>query len=359
MRFGIIVGTRPNFVKASAVIRALAARNVKPVLIHTGQHHDASLSQAFFDRLSLPPPDHHLGVSAGGRGAQLGVTIEKLSALLPTLKLDELIVVGDVTSTAAGALAADACDLKVSHVEAGLRSFDDTMPEERNRKVVDAIAHRLFASEPSGVKNLLAEGHPASQVHLVGNVMIDTLLRFKEQAIADQPWARHGLERGKYFIATLHRPGNVDAREAFDEAMAVLSECAKAGPVLFAMHPRTTARVQQWGLELPKGVRACPPLDYLEFIGLMAGAKAVLTDSGGAQEETTVLQVPCLTLRENTERPVTLTQGSSRLIGRSLEKAKQALAELAAGSFPVGGAIEGWDGKAGARIADVLLGAAK
>lgn len=356
MKLGIVVGTRPNFVKAAAVIRGFSARGVKPVLIHTGQHHDARMSDSFFRDLELPQPDHHLGVTSGSRGAQLGEMVGRFSALLPTLGLEELLVVGDVTSTAAGALAADACDLKVSHVEAGLRSFDLGMPEERNRKIVDAIAHRLFVSEPSGVENLKREGHDPSRIHLVGNVMIDTLLRFKAKALAAQGWKQHGMEQGGYVIATLHRPVNVDEPKALAECLAVLALVAQRWPVLFAAHPRTQQRLDASGLKLPANVRLLPPQEYLDFIGLMAGAALVLTDSGGAQEETTSLGVPCLTMRENTERPITVEHGSSRLVGRSLGFVKAALDDLAAGRYRRDAVIPLWDGRAAERIADVVLG---
>lgn len=355
-RLGIVVGTRPNFVKASAVIRGLAAHGVTPQLIHTGQHHDATLSDSFFQRLQLPAPDHHLGVHGGSRGEQLGEITGRLSKLLPTLKLDELIVVGDVTSTVAGALAADACDVPVSHVEAGLRSFDLAMPEERNRMLVDAIAARHFVTEPAGLVNLEKEGHAREKLHLVGNVMIDTLLRFRDEAKAATPWVKLGVEAGKFAIATLHRPSNVDGKEALAESLACLGVVAQKVPVLFAAHPRTQTRLKDFGLALPAGVRLLPPQDYLDFIGLMAGAYVVLTDSGGAQEETAVLNAPCLTMRENTERPITCEKGSARLVGRNAKKIADAMADLAAGTYPRGGEIPLWDGQAGGRIAAVLLG---
>lgn len=355
MKLALIVGTRPNFVKAAAVLRGLERRGRHVILIHTGQHSDASLSDSFFARLGLPEPEHHLGLARGSRGEQLGTIVQALSLLLPSLKLDEVVVVGDVTSTAAGALAADACDLPVCHVEAGLRSFDPSMPEERNRRVVDVLAKRHFVSEPSGVKNLLAEGMAATTIHFVGNVMIDTLTRFREEARDDAPWARLGLREHGYAVATLHRPGNVDSRGSLAESLTILAEAARRWPVVFATHPRTAARLSDFGLAVPKGVRMLPPLDYLEFIGLMSAARAVLTDSGGAQEETTALNVPCLTLRENTERPITVEIGSSRLVGRSLEKATRVLDEIEAGAFPDAKSVPLWDGHAGDRIADVLL----
>lgn len=356
MKLGIVVGTRPNFVKAAAVIRGLVAKGARPSLIHTGQHHDPTLSEGFFERLELSAPDHHLGVQAGSRGEQLGEMVVKLSKLLPGLKLDCLIVVGDVTSTAAGALAADACDVPIAHVEAGLRSFDLEMPEERNRRVVDALARWLFASEPSGVENLRREGHAPHAVHLVGNVMIDTLLRFRDEARAAKVWQRHGLGERAYAVATVHRPGNVDSKPALAESLECLGTVARTRPVVFAAHPRTQKRLDEFSLALPPGVRLLPPMDYLDFISMMAGAQVVLTDSGGAQEETTVLDTPCLTMRENTERPVTCERGSSRLVGRSAEKIAAALAEIDSGRYPHAAAIPMWDGGAGARIAAVLLG---
>jgi UDP-N-acetylglucosamine 2-epimerase (non-hydrolysing) len=345
-------------VKAAAVISAFARRGVTVDIIHTGQHHDPNLSDAFFARFDLPPPAHHLGVSSGTRGEQLGEITARLARLLPTLRLDELIVVGDVTSTAAGALAADAIDVPVAHVEAGLRSFDWTMPEERNRRVVDAIATRLLVSEPSGVRNLEREGRAGDAVRLVGNVMIDTLFRFKPQAEAARVWERFSLARGGYAVATLHRPANVDTRAALGECAAVLAAAAARHPVLFAAHPRTSNRLRELGVALPDSVRVLPPLDYLDFISLMAGAAVVLTDSGGAQEETTALGVPCLTMRENTERPVTCELGTSRLVGRSLARVQQALDELAAGTYPRGRDIPLWDGHAGDRIAELMLAGA-
>lgn len=355
-KLGIVVGTRPNFVKAAAVIRALKAKGVTPALIHTGQHHDATLSDAFFKRLELPAPDHHLGIQGGSRGEQLGEMVSRMSKLFPSLKLDELIVVGDVTSTVAGALAADACDLPVSHVEAGLRSFDMAMPEERNRQIVDAIAHRLFASEPAGLANLLREGHAREKIHLVGNVMIDTLVRFRDEAKAAKVWERFAFQPNRFAIATLHRPSNVDSRESLAESLRCLAVVSARHPVLFAAHPRTQTRLKDFGLTLPAGVRLLPPLDYLDFISLMSAAFVVMTDSGGAQEETTVLNAPCLTMRENTERPITCEQGSSRLVGRSVERIAQAIADIDAGRYSRGTEIALWDGNAGSRIADIVLG---
>ena len=355
MRLAVFVGTRPNLVKATAVVSAFARRGVDVQIIHSGQHVDANLSSAFFTRFALPDPAHYLGVGLRSRGEQLGEIISRLALLLPTLELDELIVVGDVTSTAAGALAADACDVPVAHVEAGLRSFDWTMAEERNRRVVDSIAQRLLASEPSGVTNLRSEGRDPSQIHLVGNVMIDTLLRFRDEAQQARQWEQFGCEQGGYVLATLHRPANVDTPVALSESLDVLGTAARKAPVLFAAHPRTRARLESFSLQLPKAVRLLPPLDYLDFISLMSGALAVLTDSGGAQEEATVLDVPCLTMRENTERPITCELGTSRLVGRSVGLVGDAFAEIEAGTYPRARPIPLWDGHAGERIAALML----
>lgn len=334
---------------------ALDERGERPVLIHTGQHFDRALSEVFFDRLGLPEPDHQLGVGAATRGEQFGEITVALARLLPKIGVAETIVVGDVTSTAAAAVAADSSDLVVTHVEAGLRSFDDTMPEERNRKIVDALATRLLVSEPAGVANLRREGVPDNRIYLVGNVMIDTLFRFRDLAAAAKPWDRRGLIQGGYALATLHRPSNVDAAEPLTSCLAILAEVARRWPVLFAVHPRTQARLGELKIKIPDGVVVTGPLDYVEFIGLMQGARVVLTDSGGAQEETTALRVPCLTLRENTERPVTVNAGSSRLVGRDLAMVSRYLEEIAAGTFAVGNGIPLWDGHAGSRIADILL----
>ncbi len=354
MKLGLVVGTRPNFVKAAAVHSALVRRGLEVDVLHTGQHFDEALSDSFFRGLELPAPRVNLGIGPGSRASQFGDIVRALGEYLPASGLDELIVVGDVTSTAAAAVAADACDLPVAHVEAGLRSFDLAMPEERNRRVVDALAVRHFVSEPAGVENLRREGHAGEQVHLVGNVMIDTLLRFRDEALRREPWRALGVERGRYAIATLHRPSNVDSRAALAESLEVLRLAAVSGPLLFSVHPRTTQRLAAHGLALPANLRALPPQDYLAFIGLMAGARVVLTDSGGAQEESTVLRVPCLTMRENTERPITVTAGTSRLIGRSADAARRHLDEIASGAYDLGPGVPLWDGLASERIAEIL-----
>jgi len=357
-KLGLVAGTRPNFVKAAALIRAIGARRAPVAFIHTGQHYDALLSDAFLQPLGLPEPGYHLDVGPGPRGEQFGQIVERLSRLLRTLDLDLLIVVGDVTSTAAAAIAGDASDVAIAHVEAGLRSFDETMPEERNRRVVDTLARLLFVTEPAGVDNLRREGRDSRDIHLIGNVMIDTLFRFRADVKRWRAWEAQGVVEREYALATLHRPSNVDEAGTLAESLAVLGHVAHRWPVLFSAHPRTQQRLREFALPLPDDVRLLPPLGYFEFISLMSGARTVLTDSGGAQEETSALGIPCFTMRETTERPITVELGTSRLVGRSIERVDQALAELDAGRLDRVAEIPLWDGHAAERITEILLGSA-
>jgi UDP-N-acetylglucosamine 2-epimerase (non-hydrolysing) len=358
VKFVLVVGARPNFMKAAPVFEALSARGVDVVLVHTGQHFDRGMSEVFFDVLGLPEPYAHLGVGAGSRVEQFAGVVAGLGRILARLRGCRVLVVGDVTSTAAAAAAADACDVPVSHIEAGLRSFDLSMPEERNRRVADALSDLLFVTEPSGAANLLAEGKPREAIHLVGNVMIDTLIKFRARAEERAPWAALGLDRHSYAVATVHRPSNVDGPQALRQVVEILVEAARRMPVVFPVHPRTRAQLECAGVDLETdGVMLTAPMDYLSFLGLLLGARAVLTDSGGLQEESTALDVPCLTLRENTERPVTLVEngGTSVLVGRDLAKAAEQLDVITEGGFPHGQCPEFWDGNAGRRIAGVLV----
>jgi UDP-N-acetylglucosamine 2-epimerase (non-hydrolysing) len=362
MKVLLVVGARPNFMKAAPLLRAFRTRGIECVLVHTGQHFDRAMSDAFFESLGLPEPDVHLGIGGGTRASQFARIVAELEAVLVGTAPDRVIVVGDVTSTAAAAVAADLCDVPVDHVEAGLRSFDLSMPEERNRRVADALAANLFVSEPSGVENLLAEGKPRDRIHLVGNVMIDTLENFRERAVAGRPWENLGLERGKYAVLTVHRPANVDTREALNALAAVVGEIVATGlKVVFPVHPRTAERLsgEPVGALRSDDVLLVPPMEYVTFLGLVAGASLVATDSGGLQEETTVLDVPCLTLRENTERPVTLREngGSSVLVGLDPGRARGALGGVIGGKFPTAARPALWDGHAAERIASVLAGA--
>jgi len=316
------------------------------------------MSDSFFRELEMPEPDINLEVGGGSATAQTAEIMRRLEPLYAADRPAAVVVVGDVTSTMAAAIAAMQQQIPVAHVEAGLRSFDRRMPEEVNRILTDSISSFLFVTEPSGVRNLLAEGVAAAKIHLVGNVMIDTLLGFREKAARSRILETLGVCPREYAVVTLHRPSNVDDPAQLRKLRGALAEVSERLPVIFPVHPRTRARMAEQGGEDPPGLKLIPPLGYLDFLRLMAEARLVLTDSGGIQEETTVLQVPCLTLRENTERPVTVEQGTNRLIGVDpaaiVDAAKQTLAAPASGAARI---PEMWDGQAAGRILDVLQAA--
>jgi UDP-N-acetylglucosamine 2-epimerase (non-hydrolysing) len=356
MRLVCVAGARPNFMKIKPVIDALEGRGAETVLVHTGQHYDAGMSDVFFDELGIRAPDVALGVGSGTHAEQTGRIMTAFEALLPTLDADAVVVVGDVNSTLACTLVAAkaAVPVPVAHVEAGLRSRDWTMPEEVNRVVTDRLARWLLAPSPDGVDNLLAEGTDPAHVHLVGNVMVDTLLanrtRAEQRAILDDL----GLAPRAYALLTLHRPATVDDPTILYPLLEALTDLAGEAPVVFPIHPRTRDRIASGSARIPSGIRLVDPLGYLDFIALEASARLVLTDSGGVQEETTVLGVPCLTLRENTERPITITEGTNRLVGRSPADIRSAIAEtLSDPPAPRRPAL--WDGHAADRIADAVL----
>jgi UDP-N-acetylglucosamine 2-epimerase (non-hydrolysing) len=349
-----VVGARPNFIKIAAIVRELKQRpRFSPRLVHTGQHYSPEMSESFFQDLELPRPDINLGVSGSSHTEQTARIMLALEQELQVNRPDLAMVVGDVNSTMAAALVASKLSIPIAHVEAGLRSFDRSMPEEINRLVTDVLSDFLFASEPSGVENLIAEGIPRSKIHFVGNVMIDTLLYFRAKSATSDVLERHELKPKSYAVVTLHRPSNVDDATRLAALLEMLEALAEHIAVVFPVHPRTRARVPA-GKGFRNGLRLCPPLGYLDFLRLMSDARLVLTDSGGIQEETTILRVPCLTLRDNTERPVTIHQGTNRLAGTEpkgiFEAALRAIAEEPA----EGPAPELWDGGASRRILDVL-----
>ena len=349
-----VVGARPNFIKMAALLDEIQRRpHIRALLIHTGQHYSRDMSESLFCDLELPQPDVNLGVAPGSQTTQTAEIMKGLEPIFESRRPDVILVVGDVNSTLAAALVAAKTGIRLAHVEAGLRSFDRRMPEEINRVVTDALADYLFVSEPSGVKNLLAEGASAEKVFFVGNVMIDTLLRFRRKADASMVRERLNVAKGGYAVVTLHRPSNVDDPVRLKDLLQMLSTLAGRLPVIFPVHPRTKQRILANGLAHDKLV-ILEPLGYLEFLKLMADARLVLTDSGGIQEETTILDVPCLTLRENTERPVTLEQGTNRLAGIAPDYILQAALEIL--EHPPGPARtpELWDGRAAARVLDVL-----
>ena len=363
-----VVGARPNFVKIAPLLREMARRpQLDPVLVHTGQHYDARMSDGFFEALSIPVPDVNLGVGSGSHAQQTAEVMKRLEPVLEAVRPDAVLVVGDVNSTMAAALVSAKLGIRVGHVEAGLRSFDRSMPEEINRLVTDAVADDLFATEESAVMNLAREGVPAERVHFVGNVMIDALRLARPLWQASTLRRDLGLDGGRrYGVVTLHRPSNVDDPRRLRDFVNALEEVAADMPLVFPVHPRVRTPLARekvtWlapGRRVPAhGIACLEPLGYLDFVALVSQAAIVLTDSGGIQEETTMLGIPCLTLRENTERPVTVTNGTNRVIGvaprRIVDEARRVLEYPPAPQTPP----PLWDGYAAPRIVDVLLGVA-
>jgi UDP-N-acetylglucosamine 2-epimerase (non-hydrolysing) len=355
-----VVGARPNFMKAAPVLSAGRRHaGVRQVLVHTGQHYDHAMSDTFFTDLELPLPDENLGVGSGTHAEQTARIMLGFEPVLDRHRPDWVIVYGDVNSTIACALVASKKGIRIAHVEAGLRSGDWSMPEEVNRVLTDRLADLLLTPSRDGDENLAAEGIPAAKIRFVGNVMVDTLLRLVGRARELAMPAKLGVEPERYAFVTLHRPSNVDQPETLAELLAALNELGRQMPVCFAVHPRTRHRIAEFGLSVdPLAVRLLDPLGYLETIGLVASSALVLTDSGGLQEETTVLGVPCLTARPNTERPVTITQGTNRLVASSRDAIREAVAKVLAershGAYHPG-RPEGWDGRAGERVVESLL----
>src|ERR1700733_4745107 len=397
MKIMLIVGARPNFMKAAPLISALREQNqtngtqdsIRPILVHTGQHYGEAMSGSFFTDLDLPKPDVHLEVGSASHAAQTAEIMRRFEEVLLTEKPDALIVVGDVNSTVACALVASKISFDsngtrplIAHVEAGLRSFDRGMPEEGNRIVTDHLSDLLFVTEESGIQNLIHEGVPNEKIHFAGNTMIDSLLAFKAKADDSSVLNKLGLRSGsangnvaRYALLTLHRPSNVDHRDTFLSIFEGLNELSRSCPIIFPAHPRTQQRIAEFGLaeffEYRNGeqtagqtrqvsgsnkVRLVDPLGYLDFMCMMKNAALVITDSGGIQEETTCLGVPCVTVRENTERPVTVTCGTNVIAGTKSDGIREAIREHASGPKATR-APEKWDGRAATRILEVLVSA--
>jgi UDP-N-acetylglucosamine 2-epimerase (non-hydrolysing) len=352
-----VVGARPNFMKTAPVIRALRdlGSGLDVLLVHTGQHYDAQMSDVFVQELALPTPDVFLDVGSGTHGVQTARALERVEDVLLREEPALVVVPGDVNSTLAAALAAVKLQIPVAHLEAGLRSFDPTMPEEHNRRLTDHVSSLLLAHSAGAVTNLEREGIDLDTVHLVGNTMIDSLLAHVEPARASAPWRELGVEPGSFGLVTLHRPALTDDDGLLRQTVAALADLSGSWPLVFPAHPRTRHRIDELGLrgalERSRIVLA-PPLGYLRFLGLEAAARFVLTDSGGIQEETSALGVPCFTLRDTTERPVTVELGTNTLLG--LEPARIADIPKLLGAQRAAHAIPLWDGKAGARCAAVL-----
>ena len=355
-----VVGARPNFMKVAPVLSAGKRAGLTQLLVHTGQHYDAAMSDAFFEDLELPRPDENLGIGSGSHAEQTGRIMQAFEPVLDRHRPDWIVVYGDVNSTMACALVAAKRGVRIAHVEAGLRSGDRTMPEEINRLVTDQLADLCLTPSRDGDRNLLSEGIPAGRIRLIGNVMVDTLLRLRERARARRIPEAMGVAGGDYAFVTLHRPSNVDHREVLSELLQSLEELGRRMPVVFAVHPRTRQRIGEFGLSVGNDtVRLVDPLGYLETVSLVERSALVLTDSGGLQEETTVLGIPCLTARANTERPVTITEGTNRLVASTRaaigDAVEQVLAMRSSGSFRPG-RPEYWDGRAGERAIEALLG---
>ena len=359
-----VVGARPNFMKIAPVIRAMnGATPPLPVrLLHTGQHYDPEMNSQYFQALGIPDPDINLEVGSASHAAQTAEILRRFEPILDRERPAAVLVVGDVNSTLACALVAVKKGVAVIHVEAGLRSFDRSMPEEINRVLTDQISDLLFTTEKSARENLLREGIPESRIHFVGNVMIDTLrYSLKEAVSAAQTLSQHGApadwgQRG-FAVLTLHRPSNVDDPGTLRAVLGAIREISRRLPVAFTMHPRTRAKIEQHGLGAvleAASIICVPPLGYLEMLGLMQAARLVLTDSGGIQEETTALGVPCVTLRENTERPITVEQGTNTVVGSSPEHILAAVDDILRTGGKAGRVPELWDGRASQRIVAVL-----
>ena len=357
MRIVYVVGTRPNFVKTAPVIGALRERlpDARHALVHTGQHYDRLMSEVFFEELGTPAPDHMLEVGSGSHAQQTARVMERLEPVLAEEQPDLVIVPGDVNSTLAGALTAAKMQIPVAHIESGLRSFDRTMPEELNRVLTDQLSDRLFIHSPEANDNLHAEGVPAERIHLVGNTMIDTLVALKDRFAAMEAAPRLGVEPGAYVLVTLHRPALVDG-PLLAETVERLVALAREMPVVFPVHPRTQAMMEGVEPDHP-GLLLSEPLGYLDFLSLLADAGAVLTDSGGIQEETTFLGIPCFTLRDNTERPITITAGTNTLLGLDPGAIAGIPAMLAERGEEKPEPPPLWDGRASERIADVIAAA--
>jgi UDP-N-acetylglucosamine 2-epimerase (non-hydrolysing) len=348
-----VTWARPNFPKAAPVLRALAARDVPQLLVHTGQHYDEQMFEVFFRQLGLPEPDINLGVGSGSHARQTAAIMTGIEDVLTDRRPAMVVVYGDVNSTVAAALVAAKLHIPVAHVEAGLRSFDPTMPEEVNRLVTDRLSDLLLATSADAVAHLGNEGIPADRIHLVGNPMIDTLLANLDRFDAGAARAAHDLT-GRYVVATLHRPGNVDRPDDAAALVKGLHAVADQVELVLPLHPRGRAGLRAAGLFDHSGVRVVDPLGYVEFLSLVRDAAAVVTDSGGVQEETTVLGVPCLTIRPNTERPVTITHGTNRLVTR--ERMPEVVEEVLRAGRPESWPTPPlWDGHAGERIAGVVV----
>jgi UDP-N-acetylglucosamine 2-epimerase (non-hydrolysing) len=367
MKALVVAGARPNFMKVAPILAALARRGDEAVLVHTGQHYDHGMSDAFFDDLGMPHPHHHLEVGSGSQAEQTARVMERFDPVLMAERPDWVVVVGDVNSTLAAALVTakrrPEIGCRLVHVEAGLRSGDWAMPEEVNRVVTDQLSDLLLVHSPEAHRHLAAEGIAPERVVSVGNVMMDALFLVRDRAASLRPWEARGLVAGGYGLVTLHRPSNVDDRASLQRILEGLAAVAKELPLVWPCHPRTRAAMERLGLDVPPGTALVAPLGYREMTAWLDGAAVVITDSGGLQEESTALGVPCVTVRESTERPITVTSGTNRLVPwppTTEGIVATTRAALAAGRGPGSrgtGVPEGWDGRAAVRIVEAMASA--
>lgn len=360
MKIDIIAGARPNFMKIAPIIEAIKSAQEKQAnlsfrLIHTGQHYDKKMSGDFFEQLGIPEPNINLGAGGGTQAEQTAAIMVRYEKTLMDEPADLCLVVGDVTSTMACSIVAKKMNMKVAHVEAGIRSFDVTMPEEINRMVTDAITDYFYTTSSTANQNLRKAGTSKEKIQFVGNTMIDTLYKNLNKLQKPPFWDNYALKTGDYFVVTLHRPANVDNPEKLKEYIQVLTQNVKGLPVVFPIHPRTAKILSALDITIPANFHVIDPLGYLEFIYLIKNAKAVITDSGGITEETTVLKIPCITLRDNTERPETVTKGTNELIGTNPQAIVPALDRLFKGEWKKGKIPPLWDGKTGERIVTHLI----
>ena len=360
MKIIIVAGARPNFIKIAPLLEETKKYpQIKPILVHTEQHYDYEMSKLFFDNLDIPKPDIFMGIGSGRHGEQVGKIMIEFEKILLEQRPDLLMVVGDVNSTIACSLTAVKLHIPVAHVESGLRSFDRTMPEEINRVVTDSISSYLFVSEESGIINLEKEGLNGNKVFFVGNVMIDTLIKYLPKIDESNIVSKLGLENQNYAVTTLHRPSNVDTKDSINEVYDILKEISNKIKLIYPIHPRAKKMIEHhkltenfYGLE---NLSIIDPLGYLDFIKLVKESKFIITDSGGIQEETTVLGVPCLTMRENTERPVTIQQGTNYLVARDKALIIEKVKEIISGNNTKGKTPNLWDGKTAERIVKTIL----
>ena len=353
----LIVGARPNFMKVAPLIREFRRKNIRFKLIHTGQHYDYNMSKIFFDKLKIPKPDFFLKAGSGTHAAQTAKIMIEFEKVIQSEKPLLVIVVGDVNSTIACALVAKKLCIEVAHIEAGLRSFDRSMPEELNRLLTDQIADYLFTTEKSAEINLIREGADPDKIFFVGNLMIDNLLNNLEMAKNTEFYKKLNLEKNQYALITIHRPSNVDRKENLVNVIKIINYLQKKVIIFFPMHPRTVKNLKIFNLEkeLKKlNIILSEPIGYLEFLNLMLNSRLLLTDSGGIQEEASYLDIPILTLRENTERPITLEKGTNSIIGTDFKKAKQYIDDILANKYKKGKKIEKWDGNTAKRIVNIL-----